>query len=122
MELVKIIHVTCALLSFIGFSIRGILMMRESVIMQMRWIRIVPHIVDTTLLVSAVWLALQYGLSPGNSPWLLAKIIALLVYIGLGFVALRLGKTKQIRIMAWLAGLLVFAYIVAVAVTKSPTL
>jgi len=122
MELVKIIHVTCALLSFIGFSIRGILMMRESVIMQMRWIRIVPHIVDTTLLVSAVWLALQYGLSPGNSPWLLAKIIALLVYIGLGFVALRLGKTRRIRIMAWLAGLLVFAYIVAVAVTKSPTL
>ena len=82
--------------------------------------RIIPHIVDTVLLLSAVWLAVQFGFSPANSPWLTTKIIALLIYIGLGFVALRLGKTKQIRIVAWLIALLVFAYIVAVAFTKSP--
>ncbi len=119
MELVKAIHVACALLSIFGFTVRGILMMRNSAILQMRLIKIAPHIIDTLLLASAIWLAVQYGLSPGENPWLLAKIIALLVYIILGTVALKRGKTKQIRIIAWLAALLVFAYIVAVAATKS---
>lgn len=120
MELIKTIHVASAGLSILGFIIRGVLMMRDSPIMHSRWIRIIPHFVDTALLVSAIWLAVQFGFTPTNSPWLAAKIIALLLYIGLGFVALRLGKTLQLRIMAWLAALLVFAYIVAVALSKSP--
>ncbi|HHJ80309.1 MAG TPA: regulator SirB [Candidatus Tenderia electrophaga] len=119
MEWVKIIHVSCALLSITGFITRGILMMRESVLLQARLFRIAPHIIDTLLLATAIWLAVKYGLSPGDNPWLMAKIIALLLYIGLGTVALKRGKTKQVRIIAWLAALLVFAYIVAVAVTKS---
>ena len=120
MGLVKTIHVSCALLSIFGFTGRGILMMRESAMLQLRLFKIAPHIIDTLLLGSAIWLALQYGLNPADNPWLLVKIIGLLVYIGLGFVALKRGKTKQIRIIAWSAALLVFAYIVAVAVTKSP--
>ncbi len=119
MEWVKTIHVGCALLSISGFTIRGILMMRESAMLQKRLFKIAPHIIDTLLLGSAIWMAVQYGLSPGDNPWLMAKIIALLVYIGLGTVALKRGKTKQVRIIAWLAALSVFAYIVAVAVTKS---
>jgi hypothetical protein len=35
-------------------------------------------------------------------------------------VALRFGRTKGIRALAWLAGMLVFGYIVAVAMSKSP--
>ena len=118
--MIKTIHVLSATISIIGFIIRGILMMRDSPLLQTGWMRIIPHIVDTVLLLSAVWLAVQFGFSPANSPWLTTKIIALLIYIGLGFVALRLGKTKQIRIVAWLIALLAFAYIVAVAFTKSP--
>jgi len=119
MELVKTIHVGCALLSILGFTFRGILMMRDSAMLQMRLFKIAPHIIDTLLLGSAIWLAVQYGISPGENPWLIAKIIALLVYIGFGTVALKRGKTKQIRVITWFAALLVFAYIVAVAVTKS---
>ena len=119
MEWLKTIHVGCALLSISGFTIRGILMMRESAMLQKRLFKVAPHIIDTLLLGSAIWLAVQYGLSPGDNPWLMAKIIALLVYIGLGTVALKRGKTKQVRIIAWLAALLVFAYIVSVAVAKS---
>jgi uncharacterized membrane protein SirB2 len=89
-------------------------------LLKVRWIKIVPHVVDATLLASAIVLAVQLGLSPSDNPWLLAKIVALVLYIGIGVVALRVGRTKQIRIIAWLAALLVFSYIVAVAVTKSP--
>ena len=119
MEWIKIIHVGCALLSISGFFARGILMMRDSAMLQKRLFKITPHIIDTLLLGSAIWLAVQNSVNPGDNPWLLAKIIALLVYIGLGTVALKRGKTKQVRIIAWLAALLMFAYIVAVAVTKS---
>lgn len=120
MEWLKGIHVSCAAISITGFVTRGVLMMIESKLLQQRWMRIVPHIVDTIFLASAVTLAVQLGFTPENSPWLTAKIVGLIVYIGLGFVALRFGKTKRIRITAWLAALLVFAYIVAVAVKMSP--
>jgi len=120
MELVKTIHVGCALLSIFGFTVRGVLMLRDSAILQMRLLKIAPHTIDTLLLGSAIWLAVQYGLSPADNPWLMAKIIALLVYISLGTVALKRGKTNKVRSIAWVAALVVFAYIVAVAVHTSP--
>jgi uncharacterized membrane protein SirB2 len=120
LEWLRTVHIGCAVISITGFVIRGILMMIDAKVMQTRWIRIVPHIVDVTLLGSAIAIALQYGFTLKNSPWLTAKIVGLLVYIGLGFVALRKGKTKWVRIVAWLAALLVFGYIVAVAMDKSP--
>jgi len=120
MELVKLIHVSCAALSITGFIARGILMMRDSPRMKVRWVKTVPHIVDTILLTTAIVLAVQLDVSPVNSPWVFAKIIALVIYIGLGVVAFRFGSTKQIRIIAWLCALSVFAYIVLVAITKSP--
>lgn len=120
MEVVKQVHVACVLLSGAGFFFRGILMMRESPLLRARLIKIAPHIVDTVLLVSAIALASQWGWVAMQMPWLLAKIVGLLVYIALGTVALRRGRTKMIRVSAWFAALGVFSYIVAVAFTKSP--
>jgi uncharacterized membrane protein SirB2 len=122
MEAVKWLHVSCALLSGAGFFFRGVLMLRESVWLQARPVKIVPHVVDTVLLASAILLASQWGWAALQMPWLLAKIIALLVYISLGMVALRAGRTKTQRVWAWCAALSVFAYIVAVALSKNPLL
>jgi uncharacterized membrane protein SirB2 len=76
--------------------------------------------VDTVLLASAVALAYSLRLSPATAPWLLAKVVGLVAYIGLGTVALRFGRTRTTRIAAWAAALLVFGYIVSVAVSKDP--
>lgn len=119
MELVKTIHVVCVLLSFAGFFVRGIWMLRDSELIRRRWVRITPQVVDTLLLASAIVLAIQLRLSPTEQPWLMAKIIALVVYIGVGLVALKLGRSKRERMSAWLLGLVLFAYIISVAVTKS---
>jgi len=119
MGTLKVIHVTFAALSFAGFFIRGIWMLRDSPLLKRRWVKIAPQVVDTVLLVSAVALAVQMHLSPLAQPWLLAKIIALVVYIGVGLVALRLGRTKVVRTFAWLLGMVIFSYIVSVAVSKS---
>ncbi len=120
--LIKTIHVITALISIGGFVLRGIWMLRDSPMLQQRWVKIVPHVNDTLLLASAITLAVMMSLSPMTQGWLMAKIVALLAYIALGMVALKPGRARSVRIGAWLAALLCFAYIVAVAVTKSPWL
>jgi len=119
MGTLKTIHVTFAALSFTGFFIRGTWMLRDSPLLKQRWVRIAPQVVDTVLLASAIALAVQWRLSPLDQPWLMAKIIALVVYIGVGLVALRFGRSKTVRAAAWVLGMLIFAYIVSVAVTRS---
>lgn len=115
----KIIHVSAAALSFTGFFVRGVWMLSDSPLLKQRWVKITPQVVDTVLLVSAIVLAVQLRWSPFGHPWLMAKIIALVVYIGVGLVALRFGKTKTVRTVAWLLGMVIFAYIVSVAMSKS---
>jgi uncharacterized membrane protein SirB2 len=82
--------------------------------------RTLPHVVDTVLIVSALWLAWILRLTPANAPWITAKIVGLVLYIALGMVALRFGRTRAIRAGAWIAALLTFGYIASVAVTKDP--
>jgi len=79
-----------------------------------------PHLVDTVLLLSALTLAWMLRLTPGNAPWVLAKIVGLVVYVGLGVVALRPGRPLAVRAAAWLAALATVGWIVSVAVAKNP--
>jgi len=120
--LFKYVHVSCAALSYVGFVTRGVLMMRAAPMLRSPWVRIVPHINDTVLLASAIALAVMSRRYPFVEPWLTAKVIALLVYIGVGTVALRRGRTRRGRVTAWITAQLVFIYIVAVAVTRSVVL
>jgi len=108
------------LLSYTLFFLRGVWMLRASPTLQQRWVKVLPHIVDTALLLSAVTLAFSLSISPLSSPWLMAKIIALLLYILLGTLAIKRGKTLKIRLTAWLSAQLVFIYIVTVALTHNP--
>jgi uncharacterized membrane protein SirB2 len=118
MEIIlKYIHVICAVLSITGFCARSFLKFNNSTLLSQRWLRIAPHIVDTLLLLSAVLLVYVLQLHPLQQPWLQAKLIALLGYIFLGLVSLRIAKTAPMRIGSFIAAILVFVYIVAVAHT-----
>jgi len=118
--IVKAVHMTCAATSYILFFVRGVWMMRAPELLQRRWVKIAPHIVDTVLLASAMILAVLIGQYPFVADWLTAKVIALVFYIGIGMMALRHGRTMRSRIAMWLVAQAVFFYIVAVAVTKNP--
>ena len=107
-------------MSYALFVTRGVWMLRESALLQQRWVRIAPHVVDTVLLVSAVALAALSRQYPFVNGWLTAKVIGLVVYIGLGTIALKRGRTRGVRIAAWIAAQAVFFYIVAVAITRQP--
>lgn len=116
----KHLHLTFVVLSGLLFLVRGIWMLRDSARLQQRWVRIAPHIVDTLLLASAIGLAVVSQQYPGQMPWLTAKVVALVAYIVLGTVALKRGRTRQTRVLAFVGALAAFAYIVAVAFTKNP--
>lgn len=114
-----VIHVSTVFISIAGFLVRGVWMMGSSSLLQQRWVRVVPHINDTLLLVSAIALVVITSQYPGPSAWLNAKIVALVVYILLGIIALNRGKTMRIRVGAWVLAIAVYAYMVLVAFTKS---
>jgi uncharacterized membrane protein SirB2 len=117
---IKHLHITCAAISGSFFLLRGIWMLLDSPMLQRRWVKVVPHGVDTLLLTTALVLVFWSGQYPFVQPWLTAKVIALVVYIVLGTLALKRGKTKGVRTFALVAALATFAYIVAVALTRQP--
>jgi uncharacterized membrane protein SirB2 len=118
--LVKSIHLGAVALSGAGFFARGAASLAGAAWVRGRMARILPHVIDTVLLLSAVTLAWVMRLSPASTPWLAAKIAGLLVYIGLGVLALRPERPPAVRGAAFLGALATFAWIVSVAVTKQP--
>lgn len=118
----KHLHVTCVVLSGLGFCLRGWWMLVESPLRQHRLTRVLPHIVDTLLLGSALsmaWMSAQY---PFVNGWLTAKLFGLLAYILLGMMALKRGRTLSSRRGYFCLALLAYAYIVGVALSRNPTI
>ncbi|WP_440996393.1 SirB2 family protein [Arhodomonas sp. SL1] len=117
----KHIHLATVVITIALFLLRGYWMFAGSPMLQRRWVRIAPHVNDTVLLVSALWLAVSvYQYPMVLHGWITAKIIALIVYIVLGTIALKRGPTMAARGAAFVAALVVFAYIVRTALTRSP--
>lgn len=115
----KHFHLTFLVISFVLFFVRGYLMMRNSPMSGHKAFLIAPHISNLFLLGSGIALAVMLGLSPGSTPWLMAKIVALVIYIGLGVMAFK-HPSAQVRKILWLAALVLFAFIVSVAKSKNP--
>lgn len=115
---VKHLHMTCAALSGAFFLLRGCWMLGVSPMLERRWVRVAPHIIDSTLLASALVMVFWSQQYPFVQPWLGAKVTALVLYIVLGAIALKRGRTMRTRAIAFAAALATFAYIAAVALTR----
>ena len=116
----KHIHMLCATISIVGFIVRGGMRIAGSAALQKKWIRIVPHIVDTLLLLSAIGLMFTIGQYPFVNGWLTAKLLGLIVYIFLGVVTMRIARTQPVRVGAYILAIATFFYVASVAVTKMP--
>lgn len=114
------VHVVCVYLSLAGFVLRGFWMLTDSPLRLLKPAKILPHVVDTLLLLSALLLAVLTSQYPFTHGWLTAKLLALLAYIGFGLVAFRFGPTRAVRSLAFAAALLAFIYMLAVAYSRNP--
>lgn len=118
--LIKHLHMTTAIISIAFFIVRAWWSVREVALLQRRWVRILPHINDTLLLVLGVMLTIMLSMSPHQHPWLAAKLLGLIVYILLGTVAIKRGRTPLTRGLTAIAAIAVFLYVFGTAITKNP--
>lgn len=118
--LLKNVHMLTVLVSGIGFVVRFAGSLAGAGWVRSRMARTLPHINDTVLLGTAIAMLVVLGLNPLTQPWLAAKLLALLVYIALGMVALKPERSRVARLVSGIGAVLVFLYIVSVAVLKTP--
>jgi uncharacterized membrane protein SirB2 len=113
-------HIGFAMLSIALFVVRGGLMLAESRLLQARTLQILPHVIDTMLLTTALMLTTVIHQYPFSTGWLTAKVVLLVVYIVLGSIAIKRGRTRGIRITAFVAALLTIGFLVSVARAHHP--
>ena len=112
-------HMLFAVTSGVLFLLRGIWMMMDSAQLQKRWVRVLPHINDTLLLGCAIALTVILHQYPFVDHWLTAKVVALVLYVLVGTIAIKRGKTKQVRVLAFVVALLLYGYIIGVAINHN---
>ena len=118
-SILKNVHIVTATLTICGFVLRGIWMLSGSPILHRPAVRIVPHVVDSVFLLSGIALIVELRLAVLTQPWMIAKLCAIVAYIGLGMIALRRGRSQRTRAVAFALAVAVFAWIVGVALSKS---
>ena len=116
----RTLHIACVHLSLAGFVLRGLLMLRESPLFDHRVTRTLPHINDTVLLAAAIGLATLSGQYPWQQSWLAMKVLCLLAYIGLGFVAFKQNRSRPLRLGAWLLAIVIFLWMISIARLHHP--
>ncbi|PCI71666.1 MAG: invasion protein [Gammaproteobacteria bacterium] len=116
--LVKNIHIATAVLSLVGFCIRGWWMFNENELLQNKFVKIFPHINDTILLSCAIYLSIISTLYPFMVGWLGAKVLLLIGYILAGTIALKRGKTRQVRAISFILAIFCVGTIFLLAIFK----
>ncbi len=81
--------------------------------------KILPHVNDTILLITATLLAISLQQYPFVDSWLTAKFTALVIYIVFGMFALKRAKEMKNKIIFFILALVMFSYIVGVALSRS---
>ncbi|MEO3988402.1 SirB2 family protein [Pseudocitrobacter cyperus] len=120
------IHIISAIASVSLFAFRYWWTWNNDSRLKLRWVRVLPHTIDSVLLLSGISLMVMahvYPFSP-QATWLTEKLFGVIIYIVLGFVALgrHCPRSQQRGFIAFLLGLVVLCIIVKLAITKVPLL
>ncbi len=118
--IVKTLHVASVVLSLGLFGVRFAWACAAPARLERAWVRILPHVIDSVLLASAIALMLSIQQYPFVDGWLTAKVLALIVYIVAGSFALKRARTGLGRGVAASIALASITYIIAVALTHDP--
>ncbi|MDH4166336.1 MAG: SirB2 family protein [Gammaproteobacteria bacterium] len=113
-------HIGFAILSVSLFTLRGCLMLARSPHVNAAWLKYPSYLIDTLLLTFALMLMSVIRQYPFGNGWLTMKVVLLVVYVVLGSIALKRGRTRRIRIAALVAALLTVGFLVTVARAHHP--
>ncbi|NRQ44273.1 SirB2 family protein [Rheinheimera sp. YQF-2] len=115
----KHFHLLMVVLSVSFLLVRYAMSLKPAAILQTKFFKIAPHVIDTLLLVSAVLLMITLQQYPFVHAWLTEKLLAVLAYIVLGVMAFK-GRTAAIRWLCFLGALGWLGLVLRVAITKQP--
>ena len=118
--LLKQLHVLLALLTACSFCLRGYWMLRRSPRLESPWTRRLPHLVDALLLLTGLTMAVGLAISPVAHPWLAVKLVVIVIYVVIGSVALKRGRTYRQRVLALALSVLALIGIFALALSHDP--
>lgn len=116
----KHLHLTAVGLSILFFVFRFIWSQFDATALNKKWVKILPHIIDTVLLASAIWLCFILSQYPFVNAWLTFKVLGVVLYIVFGLFALKKAKTRLSKWGFFVAALVVLMATAMVAVTKQP--
>ena len=123
--LIKQLHLLTVAITITLFLLRFYWQRSGSAMLTRRWVRILPHVNDTLLLVSGAMLVMIthfYPFSPQGS-WLTEKLLGVIIYIALASVALsRRPRTDRTRWIAFLIALIALVIVIKLAVSTMPLL
>jgi len=114
------LHIGCVILSGSLFTVRGLLHIANVASVNHWTLRLGSWLIDITLLAAAILLTLIVHQYPFVQAWLTAKVLLLVPYIVIGFIALKRTRTRRARIAAVAAALLIYVFIVGVAIRHNP--
>lgn len=123
-QFLKHLHISCVVISFCLFLLRFYWSLKRNDLLQQKWVRIAPHMIDTLLLSCALGMLWIAELNPFTHFWLFGKILALMGYIVFGYVAIHNqgnedGTTRiSGKFAALLGALLCFSIILRLAINK----
>lgn len=115
----KHLHLTLVITSVSLFTLRFILLSAHSQIMQQRLLKVLPHIIDTFLLLSAIWLCLQIEQYPLTDAWLSQKLMAVILYIAFGYYTLKKARSLPERFLGLVLAVLSLSVATHTAMTKT---
>lgn len=117
---IRFVHVTAVYASGGLFFLRGLMMIGGMQRARAMPVRILSYTIDTTLLTAALMLMTILHQYPFVHAWLTAKVLLLILYVALAFLALGTGRPQSSRVGLWLSGLAVYGFIISIAVTRHP--
>ncbi|MCD8513386.1 MAG: SirB2 family protein [Nitrincola sp.] len=115
--LLKQTHIALAFFTIIFFAFRFLLNELSPHMIQHRFFKTAPHIIDTLLLATGVMLAWIYKVTPLDALWFLVKIVFIFLYIICGFIAMK-SRSRNKRISSAVFGFLFISLAIYLAQQK----
>ena len=117
---IKLVHVTAAIASGALFMLRGTAVNWGGNWGMIAPIRYLSYTIDIVLLSAALLLLAILPSSVYSNGWLWLKLTLLVVYIGFGTLALKRGRTANIRRGCFIAAIAIYLCVYFIARTHDP--
>ena len=101
----KHFHMLLAVMSVSFFTLRFFWLIKSPTMLDKKWVKISPHVIDTFLLAIGVMMAVKLHLNPTEQLWLAEKLMAIVAYIFTAMYALKFARNRMMQILGYVGAM-----------------